>query len=52
MIKNLNTVLISLMSERKRMKQLLWAFGATWAIVGFLLKWLIPYAVKGMVGHQ
>lgn len=34
--------------ELKWRKILWWALGATWALIGWLIKFLLPYAVKGM----
>ena len=48
LVKNLDETLEQLESERTWRKRLMWAFGATWAIIGWILKLLIPFAVKGM----
>lgn len=41
-----------LIQERERSKNwrnlLLWALGATWTVLGFMLKFLLPWAIKGM----
>jgi hypothetical protein len=49
LVANLNKALLEVMSGRKWIKRLLWLNGATWTMIGFTLKWLIPYAVKGML---
>jgi hypothetical protein len=51
LIRNLNMALKALLLEQKRRKQVMWAFGATWATIVVVLKWLIPYALKGMLLH-
>jgi len=43
-----DALMANLMYERAWRKLLLWALGATWAGIGGLLAWLIPFAVKGM----
>ena len=48
LIRNVNTAFIALQAAGKRSTRLLWAFGITWTIFAAVLKWLIPYAVKGM----
>lgn len=45
----LDKALLEVMNGRKWIKRLLWAFGATWTCIAFTLKWLIPYAIKGML---
>ncbi|HET9320387.1 MAG TPA: hypothetical protein VFO27_11445 [Bryobacteraceae bacterium] len=45
----LDKALLEVMNGRKWIRRLLWAFGLTWTIIGFLLKLFLPYAIKGML---
>jgi hypothetical protein len=45
----LDKALVELMQERKWRRWLTAGFCGTWAVLPFFLKWLIPYAIKGML---
>jgi hypothetical protein len=49
LVSALDKCLAQLIRERKWRNWLISAFGATWLSIGVLLKWLIPYAIKGMM---
>lgn len=34
---------------KRWVKWLLWCLGASWAVIGYIIKFLVPFAVKGMV---
>lgn len=48
-IKQSNGLVTVLTKERKWRKWMIGAFLATWSIIGYVLKILIPYAIKGML---
>lgn len=49
LVKNLDEALAELENERRWRKRLMYAFGATWAAIGYILKLMIPFAIKGML---
>ncbi len=49
LVRAFDKALLEVMDGRKWKKRLLWAFGATWTLIAFTLKWLIPFAIKGML---
>lgn len=56
LITNLDEALASLVSANEEIKALkrwlkwlLWCLGASWAVIGYIVKFLLPFAVKGMV---
>lgn len=49
LVKALDKALLEVIDGQKWKKRLLWAFGATWTLIAFVLKWLIPYAIRGML---
>ena len=40
---------LELKGMEKFVKVLLWFIGASWLVIGYIIKLLLPYAVKGMV---
>jgi hypothetical protein len=49
LVRNVDELLSELRNERKWRKRLMFAFGATWAGFAWVLKLIIPFAVKGML---
>jgi len=49
LVRNVDELLSKLENERTWRKRLMWAFGATWAVFAWVLKLIIPFAVKGMI---
>ena len=45
----LDKALLQVIEERRWRKWLITGLGATWATMAFVLKWLIPYAIRGML---